>query len=1236
MPLITIREKTQPDDNSYEAELSFDNDIPYQITLTDPFSQKQENALEWYFEEYLRFPFIKQVEFKAVAETLPVYGQSLFNQVFVDNDAYADYRAARQSDDLAIEIVGSPTFHRWHWEALKDPRNPEPLAMRGVFTRKPLERVPPPVKMPPSPTLNVLLVVARPDGKNDVGYRTISQPLVEAVQNAKLPVKIDILRPGTYRALVEHLENTTAQRGKGYYHLIHFDVHGAVLDYDTLQKGPQMGSFLYQARYGRDDLKKFDGHKAFLFLTSEKENQSDFVEASELADLLAHHGISIVALNACQSAKQVGTDTETSLGSRLMQTGAQTVLAMAYSVTVSAAKLFMQTLYAKLFEQHTFATAIRLARLELHNDKTRKAYFNQHIDLEDWLLPVVYQRQTVSLPLREFTDDENKVYWEAPRYEPPETQYGFVGRDLDVLEIENRLLSQRNLLLIQGMGGAGKTTLLHHLGAWWQTTHFVEKVFYFGYDDKAWTRQQVMAVIAQQLWDESDYKVRFQPLPEIAQQKKLVQRLRAERHLLILDNLESITGAHLAIQHTLEQDEQQNLHSLLKDLVGGNSLILLGSRGAEAWLAKGTFGNNVYSLSGLDSEAASQLANKILDYHQVSHYRSDEKHRDDLRKLLKLLDGYPLALEVVLANLAQQSPKEVLSALEAGDENIDFSSEKKTESILRCIDYSYGNLSEETQKLLLCLAPFSGVIDIQLLPQYTKKLELQPVLADLPFERWESVLEATTNWGLLSQHPDLPYYRRLQPIFPYFLRNRLQSQFGYQEAIEIAFRQHYEVIGGALLNLLYSKKADQKQIWQKLMSFEYENLSKALDLALAAQVSIFFIYRTLSSYLETTQDHARTLALSEWVLAHLEKYPAEMLQGQLGAEFVSVMDNIADQQLELKQYTQAANSYQKALSQHLNLTTFEKKDINSANFYHQLGIVAQEQQQWQAAEQYLKKALSIDIEFNDKLGQAMTYHNLGKVTQEQQQWQNAEQYYQNALTMFIEFNDKHSLAATYHNLGIVAQKQQQWQNAEQYYQNALTMFIEFNDKYSLANTYHQLGRVTEEQWQWQAAEQYYQNALAIFIKFDSRYEQAKTYGQLGSLAIKQKQWQQAKNYLLKTLNLFVEFNDSHTIGMALRNLARLHQATNDDTIPAEVAKILDISVENATERLAREILLWTPINEKKLRLDYLKIISFVAVGSVLGLIGYLSAGFLGSLIGGVCGVGLALMGSSLFGGSQKR
>jgi len=56
------------------------------------------------------------------------------------------------------------------------------------------------------------------------------------------------------------------------------------------------------------------------------------------------------------------------------------------------------------------------------------------------------------------------------------------------------------------------------------------------------------------------------------------------------------------------------------------------------------------NLPGLDPEAASTLAERILGRHQAVQYRDDP----DLQRLLTLLDGYPLPLEVVLANLARR------------------------------------------------------------------------------------------------------------------------------------------------------------------------------------------------------------------------------------------------------------------------------------------------------------------------------------------------------------------------------------------------------------------------------------------------------------------------------------------------------------------------------------------------------------------------------------------------------
>lgn len=387
MTIITIRQMDgKGAADSPNATLSLDNKGQYPLTITNPLSAQEEDRLAWYFEQYLEFPFLQEVKFREARESITTYGEALFNQLFVDKKAYANYSLARKEgvDKLRFEIIGSPDFfHQLHWEALKDPDWPTPFVLEANMVRTTFKPPLKEAKSQTSPTINLLIVTARP-GKNDVGYRTISKPLVESLRKAKIPVRIDVLRPGTFEALSRHLDAIKDEHGQGYYHIIHFDLHGALATYDQLKEGAQEGNILFQTRYGRLNYPAYSGHKAFLFFESSKSGQSDPAEALEIADLLLKHSIPIVILNACQSAK-LTTDTEASVGSRLLEAGIQTVVAMGYSVTVSAAVLMMTELYRQLFKNQDLSRALCYARKALHDEKNRKAYYDQTVELEDWM-----------------------------------------------------------------------------------------------------------------------------------------------------------------------------------------------------------------------------------------------------------------------------------------------------------------------------------------------------------------------------------------------------------------------------------------------------------------------------------------------------------------------------------------------------------------------------------------------------------------------------------------------------------------------------------------------------------------------------------------------------------------------------------------------------------------------------------------------------------------------------------
>ncbi len=392
-----------------------------------------------------------------------------------------------------------------------------------------------------------------------------------------------------------------------------------------------------------------------------------------------------------------------------------------------------------------------------------------------------------------------------------------------------------------------------------------------------------------------------------------------------------------------------------------------------------------------------------------------------LADLLKLLAGFPLAIQVVLGNLPRQNPDEVLAALRAGNVDLDQGDpQDKTTSILGCIDYAFSNLAPAWQKLLLCLAPFASVLYVLGLSAYSAALQRQPGLAELPFADWDKLLQEAAQRGLLGPHPQFEGFLSLQPVLPFFLRSCLKdpAQAQMKTAVEEAFREHYYRLAGELYQLMKSKQPQEKQIGQVFTGLEYENLYTALQLALTAKTSILNPYAALFYYLDAIHDDTGGLALGVAVLDKLNDYPAKVLQGRLGSELVSVVDSIANRHLKLKHFADAEASYRKELDIYENSLEpgEELRGGTIAGIWHQLGAVAQGQRQWEQADDNYHKALAIFIEFNDRHAQGIIYFQLGTMSEMRQQRAEAGNYYLQALTIFAEYQDEHCLGITLRNL----------------------------------------------------------------------------------------------------------------------------------------------------------------------------------------------------------------------------
>lgn len=1149
MNAIILAEDGRPSEGEFEVTVRFEGGGEYPVKLENPLVEDPsgEALLAWYFEEHLRYPFLDRDRERDAVALLKAYGERLFTQVFeADKDCSHEFQRMRQAgfDDLRLEVVGKVDFHRLHWEALRAEEPGTPLGARVPIMRKVED-----VKVgfdvaPQGPVLNVLVVTARPHGQRDVGYRTISRPLLDSLRKARVPVSVDLVRPGSWRALEKHLREVTDQKGSGWYRIVHFDVHGAVTSVDELRSAGE-DEYLLTPDSSLDPA----AEDAYLFFETDKPGVAQPVSTAKVANLLVEHRVPVAVMNACQSA-MLSSGSEASLAQRLAEAGVPVSVGMAYSVTVTAAEKMMPVVYQRLAEGAEIVSAIHTGRRELFDVRGRRAYFDQHLDLEDWVLPVVFSQRPVELqPQAADPEQTIDIYKKKAGLVPePKPEYGFVGRDLDVQAIERVLLSEgaHNELLIAGMAGAGKSTLLAHLAWWWQATGLVDRVFNFSYESRAWTVDQILQTIIAELLEGHEQAL-AQSLPAEAQLERVAALLQGDRHLLVLDNAESITAAPASIPHSLPEAERERLRLFLSRLGGGKTLVLVGSRGQEQWLADDSFGSNTYELGGLDPQAASILQERIITRHGGRLPDNDDE-RKALEELVAILGGYPLALTVVLPEIARTPPSAVLAELKRGGEGAD-----PAKIIQQAVEFSHGRLDPTTQNSLLVLAPFTGVVPTMGLGFYAELLAKQNAVAQLGPLDLEVAVEQAIGVGLASSIEGMQTHIRLQPLFPYFLRTRLAGKSELVDAVAEAHHDLYQQLGPSLHILLVSHEADERALGRALMKLEYANLTGALEYASSTGKPLTALVAPLEEYLDQThQEHARQQLL-EQVIEAIGSPSTPERRAEL-----AIVHNLAGVA------ALARHRWEEARVHHEAELALSKgaDDRRSAIAYHQLGRVAQEQRNFDEAETHYRKALQIFNDLEDRYETADIYHQLGTVAQARGGYAEAEEHYLQALEIFNEFKDRNSAGGTHHQLGIVTQRQQRYEEAVAHYRESLDIKAEFEDHHGAAGTYHQLGSVAHDMGKLDEAEREYKKALDLEFQFDDRYGAGLTHHQLGIVTQEQQRFEEAESHYRKALEIKLEFNEPHSIALTRHLLGTvLHETGRADEAEVEYRMALATFVE---------------------------------------------------------------------------
>jgi len=1107
----------------------------------------ERDDLSWYLERFAQWPIgVFKDRAEKVEEQLPEWGQALFKAVFHDaavrnvlmaweksggagdagdrrftvyvNSSLVNAEAGKQAEanEAGALLLGLP------WELLHDGRSylfqgGQPVQVRRRLpNRVSVERR---VSQPP---IRILLVSPRPEdgAAGYIDHRVSALPLVTALESLGDLVELTVLAPPTFPAMQGELDR--AHKKGVPYHVVHFDGHG------VFSKKTGLGGLCFE---DPQDAKKLE------------ERKSQLVDSQKIAEVFKAHRVSLVFLEACQSAKSED-DPTASVAARLLDEGVAAVVAMSHSVLVETAKRFVENFYLELAAGSRVGEAMLAGHKALYGDAYRGKVFGAgKLYMQDWFVPLLYQeredlRLLTCAPSRGVEEIRDQILENRFGDLPGTPGHHFVGRSRELLKLE-RLLALESFAVVCGQGGEGKTTLAVELARWLVRSRRFGRAVFVSLED-VYDVRTVVDRIGRQL--KSNYSVAEYKDDELLTKalQPIERELRNHRTLIVLDNMESILpinksfhggdrGAAFSKGAPLDRFDSESLqtffHLCQKLLKIGETRVLFTSRESLPEPFAATVKHVV--LGRLTKDDAVELVQRAMTAAGLTP-REDERGgaQPEVEALVEAVNGHARGLVLLAPYIGEFGVGRTTERLGQLMAELDKEYPNERErSLFASVELSLRRLSPDIRKKIQPLGVFQGGGHVYPISKVLELAEEEILL--LAAELMQPGLAVPMDYGFFRLDPALcPYLRR-----------------GMDEgALEASTARWIESMR-QLSVFLYKQHFQNAQLSATLTLLELPNLMVLLDLVRAQgdaekTVDLATSLEQLIAALGRPHLLARVITIRETETKKLEQ------GGWSHTRFVSAKTQI-ERLLEKGNFPQAFREAQGLLEKcrQAGEDAYDEAPYDTAMAFKLLGQALKMGGASQAALPLIEEAYT---RFQRLAGQgdndasrmaSVCLAEKGDCLSNLGRYEEAAAAYEEGIQSAAKLKDDRQVAAVKGQLGTVRMKQGRYADALGAYAEAIKIFTDLNEPASVAAMLHQTGRVHEEAGQWEAAEQDYRQALAIKVQQHNPAGEASTLNQLGNLYDKMDRLEEAVIFFRQAADKYDEIRDMAKEGFVRSNLA---------------------------------------------------------------------------------------------------